>query len=240
VNQPIKTNPQMTFPNENRPSKMSVSPRKLEQARLLDAELNSATEKKDSSEGVQQARTIGFKKTHKGRLTASNVFVRIRPFAAEGGHADTGVQVAKLLEGWTDHSVTLSTTYMFSKGSAEYTFPRLVLGQQETQQGVYDTTAPAMVEAFTQRKGHNVLFLAYGQTGTGKTHTMFGPDVGMDAGDFHHDWGLFPRIVHNVLQVMRGRTGDTCFILSACAIEFYMAMANDLLNDNTPIQVSSY
>ena len=60
------------------------------------------------------------RKSKKGEvLTSSNVYIRIRPIATEGGHADTGKRVAKLLSGWTDTSVSLETSYMFSKGKAD-------------------------------------------------------------------------------------------------------------------------
>ena len=33
---------------------------------------------------------------------------------------------------------------------------------------------PKLVDELTMQNGRNVFLLAYGQTGTGKTHTMFG------------------------------------------------------------------
>ena len=60
--------------------------------------------------------------------------------------------------------------YMFSKGTNEYVFPKAVLGPEATQQDVYDTMIPAYVEAFVS--GRNATFMAYGQTGTGKTSLL--------------------------------------------------------------------
>ena len=44
---------------------------------------------------------------------------------------------------------------MFSKGEAQYTFPRAVFSPESSQQDVYDGVAPRMVEGFTQRNGYN-------------------------------------------------------------------------------------
>jgi hypothetical protein len=39
--------------------------------------------------------------------------------------------------------------------------------------------------------GFNTLLFAYGQTGTGKTHTFMGPPDSLHTVN-HPDWGLFP------------------------------------------------
>ena len=60
-----------------------------------------------------------------------NVYVRIRPQAFDGsGHDQNGQAVAKSLDDWGTRHVTLSTEYMFSKGSSKYTFPELVFGPE--------------------------------------------------------------------------------------------------------------
>ena len=45
-----------------------------------------------------------------------DIFVRIRPLAAEGGHAEDGTVLQKQLEAWDETSVTIQTQYSFSKG----------------------------------------------------------------------------------------------------------------------------
>ena len=110
------------------------------------------------------------------RLTPASVYVRIRPLAASGGHAE-GEAVRKQLEGWTDTTVTIATEYMFSKGEAEYRFPKQVFGPEVDQDGVWEGAGGAeLVDQFTSFGGHNVIYFAYGQTGAGKTHTMLGTD----------------------------------------------------------------
>jgi len=126
-------------------------------------------------------------------LKAPDVYVRVRPLAAEGGHAEDGTVLAKVLQEWDESSVTVETQYMFSKGEAKYTYPKVVFGTEATQQEVCDTTVPDLVQSFTSDRT-SVLFFAYGQTGTGKTRTMFGTEPSLASSEPHEDWGVFPRV----------------------------------------------
>ena len=54
----------------------------------------------------------------KAGLHRPNVYVRIRPLASEGGHAEDGTVLTKHLETWDETSVTMETQYLFSKGEA--------------------------------------------------------------------------------------------------------------------------
>ena len=73
---------------------------------------------------------------------------------------------------------------------------------------------PTMLDRFLD--GYNVTFMAYGQTGTGKTHTMFGSQLGevkhfeADSDDMPKQWGLFPRALISALEriKVRNRTNN--------------------------------
>eukprot|EP00971_Amphidinium_carterae_P081512 1612540-Amphidinium_carterae.1 len=82
--------------------------------------------------------------------------------------------------------------------------------------------------------GHNVLFFAYGQTGTGKTHTMFGPEESLKHAALHRSWGVFPRAVDNILSIMdsRAASGELEYMLLGSAVEFYLGECYDLLNNH--------
>ena len=89
--------------------------------------------------------------------------MRIRPAAYDGsGHDQNGMPVKKSLDNWNDKSVTLGHEFLFSKGSAHYTFPKKVLGPEKTQVEVFNDTMPNLIHQFTMPKGRNVLYLAYG------------------------------------------------------------------------------
>ena len=69
-----------------------------------------------------------------------------------------------------------------------------VLVPEVTQQDVWDEFVPELVDEFTMKNGRNVFLLAYGQTGTGKTHTMFGQKGTLTDEAAKADWGFFPRL----------------------------------------------
>ena len=78
--------------------------------------------------------------------------------------------------------------------------------------------------------------LAYGQTGTGKTHTVFGPkEAQLDVGAYD-EWGVFPKVVSNTLKVMNEK--GLKFKLFISSLEFYLYQAYDLLNKNAPVTIA--
>ncbi|WVQ67744.1 uncharacterized protein L199_005949 [Kwoniella botswanensis] len=75
-----------------------------------------------------------------------------------------------------------------------------VLGEQATQTELYDVTAKETVDEFM--KGHNVTFLAYGQTSSGKSYSMgtTGEEVDYSGTEFTPRTGLIPRTVHTIFE----------------------------------------
>lgn len=168
-------------------------------------------------------------------LNKSAVYCRIRPQVFDGsGHDQTGEAVAKSLSGWTDTSVTLDTQYMFSKGENTYKFPTKVFTPESSQSDVYTQFDP-LVSEFTSTPGRNVMLLAYGQTGTGKTHTIFGAAEAAVTEEQEAEWGLFPKVVNNTLKAMASKGAK--FKLCISALEFYCGMCCDLLDKKTVIKV---
>ena len=106
-----------------------------------------------------------------------------------------------------------------------------MFGDQASQAEVYRELAQPNVGRFIRGEANAVVF-AYGQTGTGKTHTILGPERSWGCSG-HPDAGVFPRAVGAVFEHFRGREAD--FVLHASAIEFYIATAHDLLDDERPL-----
>ena len=73
----------------------------------------------------------------------------------------------------------------------------VVLPEDDQETTYASVGLPDMLAHFLD--GYNVTFLAYGQTGTGKTHTMFGSQLekvesfSLDSSSMPEQWGLFPR-----------------------------------------------
>ena len=142
----------------------------------------------------------------------------------------------KTLDAWTDDSVSIATQFMFNKGNSTYTFPRKVFAPEATQEQVFDSVLggassahpqQSMLDCWTGLNGQaprNVLLLAYGQTGTGKTHSMFGTDRSLLQNPSEKDkaegWGLVPRAVSQAMGGLK-KAGNREFIVSGSAVEFY-------------------
>ncbi|GMI11859.1 hypothetical protein TrLO_g13289 [Triparma laevis f. longispina] len=134
----------------------------------------------------------------KAPLKASEVYVRIRPVVRDGS-------------GWGDTSVTLNTAYLFSDGQCEYAFPKHVLYPEVAQEDVFEkSNAGESVRSFVTGE-NDTIFLAYGQTGTGKTHTIFG-----------------------IEESLRGCK----FRLGISAVEFYNGRVLDLVNTGSQVLIS--
>jgi Cdc6-like AAA superfamily ATPase len=138
-------------------------------------------------------------------IKRASIYCRIRPPAYDGGgHDMNGDAVAKSLKEWTDTSITLDTQYMFSKGASTYKFPKKVFKPEATQAEVYAEFDP-LVQEFTSTPGRNAMILAYGQTGTGKTHTIFGAAEAAVTAEAEEEWGIFPKVVNNTIKTMKAK-----------------------------------
>ena len=169
------------------------------------------------------------------QLKKPSIYVRIRPDdeSENGGHAIKNEEsVEKKLHEFTQDRISISDSHKV----VDYTFPSLVFPPESTQGFVYDETIPSLLESFTQKNGYNVLLYAYGQTGTGKTHTIFGSSESLKHTTFHEDWGIVPRICHNLFEMMensKASSDNVRYILQASAIEFYLMQCFDLLTDTS-------
>ena len=181
-------------------------------------------------------------------LVAPPVFVRILPRNV-GGHVEDGNKnnVAKRLKDWrgsnTDGDgtktkdnkpcVILSDTH----GDTMYGFPKDVFGPGATNADIFTNVAAPLLHKFLDADDpHSVILFAYGQTGTGKTHTLMGPEVSWDTVD-HSEWGVFPRIVSEVLRVMETRQGNCAYATHVSAVEFYFCQGFCLLDGKKQVLV---
>lgn len=105
-------------------------------------------------------------------LVPSGAFVRIKPLDADPGG---GAAATKRITGWNAETGTVE----MDTGSNIKTFdyPTALLPPESTQEHVYNTIAAPLVAHFCD--GTDVDLLTYGQTGAGKTYTMFGPPHSM-------------------------------------------------------------
>lgn len=115
---------------------------------------------------------------------------------------------------------------------ATYRFPfDAVYDEHATQEDVYVTSArPAVLSTL---QGYNATIIAYGQTGTGKTHTMEGPSL---TGPHR---GIIPRAVDDIFaSIENDGTPHSRYLVRASYLQIYNEVISDLLRaDRTNLVV---
>lgn len=106
----------------------------------------------------------------------------------------------------------------------KFTFDR-VFPPNESQQNVYEIAAKPIVDAVMQ--GFNGTVLAYGQTSSGKTFTMAGPDF-----EDYELMGIIPRMVSTVFDNICSADEHVEFSVKVAYCEIYLEKVKDLLDVN--------
>ncbi|CAG7652017.1 unnamed protein product [Allacma fusca] len=98
-----------------------------------------------------------------------------------------------------------------------------------SQEEVYNEMAPALEKSILQ--GYNACLLAYGQSGTGKTHTMLGTKT---------DPGLIPRLCHSLWEKLRQGRENSSFRMEVSFMEIYREKVRDLLTPDKPLKLREH
>ena len=93
-----------------------------------------------------------------------------------------------------------------------------------SQELIYTRCASGIIENVLE--GYNGTIFAYGQTGTGKTHTMTGQE------NDPIQKGIMPRSFEDVFQRIEGDSEQTQFLIRASYLEIYNEEIRDLLSKN--------
>lgn len=128
----------------------------------------------------------------------------------------------------------------------EFTFDH-VLPPEACQTEMYQCVGHDVVEDVL--RGYNGTILAYGQTGTGKTYTIFGPNINWDIGvngrkkpskpiqaDSNGEWksdeldGVIPRSIHQIFDHIKKNKNSTEFRVAVSFLQIYMENLMDLLD----------
>jgi len=107
-------------------------------------------------------------------------------------------------------------------GMHKFTFDR-VFDMKSKQEDVYDFAAKPVVESVLE--GFNGTIFAYGQTSSGKTHTMLGPDI-----DNSLNRGIIPRMVNTVFDHINNTPDHIEFTVKVSIVEIYMEKIRDLIS----------
>lgn len=105
----------------------------------------------------------------------------------------------------------------------QFTFD-LTYDDRASQGEIYKNTAAYIIENVLE--GYNGTIFAYGQTGTGKTHTMTGVEGNEDLE------GIMPRSFKDIFNNIKGDSNQTEFLVRASYLEIYNEEIRDLLSKN--------
>ena len=103
---------------------------------------------------------------------------------------------------------------------------------ESTQKQVYDAAAKPIIDSVLE--GFNGTIFAYGQTSSGKTHTMQGPDI-----ENIELQGIIPRMVRTLFTRIENASEDIVFTVHVSMVEIYNERIKDLIDptkDNLRIQ----
>jgi len=141
------------------------------------------------------------------------VVARFKPLAL----GTSGFQVVE------DHSVVPLQT---NKSPAEIFRFDHVFAPESTQEEVYQVLAADMVDDCL--RGYNATLFAYGQTGAGKTHTMFGPALGGGSAQTTVPSGVIPQAMNQVFEGLQRQEHVQASVTMAL-LEVYQEEIQDLL-----------
>ena len=171
-------------------------------------------------------------KKEQGKKERVRVHCRIRPLNSRE-RADNAPPVVRREDGAAEGRIVYERAAAAgNKGETKAFAFDSVFGPEATQKDVYARAAQPVVQSFLD--GYNGTVFAYGQTGTGKTHTMLRPGGGNNAADApaSDDDGVIPRALRVVFGAAEGgaagpRGYEYTFTLSY--IQIYCEVITDLL-----------
>lgn len=152
----------------------------------------------------------------KQAFTSVNVYLRVRPFVLEEEEAD-GTECVSI-----DKNVaTLTQTSLAASRPDRVCAYDRIFGPAVDQRGIFEGVGQEILGAiFT---GLNVAVMAYGNTGAGKTHTMFG-EVNTQ------NKGVIPRILESLFTVFRNGNYES-YSMKLSYLQVYNENIQDLQGD---------
>lgn len=106
-------------------------------------------------------------------------------------------------------------------GPLNYNFDR-VFDQISSQAQVFNEIGKPLVESVLE--GFNSTLFVYGQTSSGKTHTMQGPDINDDKLK-----GIIPRVIHQLYANIENSLVTFQWLVKVSIFEIYLEKLRDLL-----------
>ena len=152
------------------------------------------------------------------------VLVRVRPPIEKEALEDTAV-----------HSSGQSITVRSDKSVLTCAYDS-VFNEVCSNADVFDYVRPILESVI---EGFNVCAFVYGQTSSGKTHTMLGPSGGqrLSTQAARSDWGILPLTVEHIFGLLSSRAdqGELTYKIKCSFLQIYNETLMDLLRDDTSL-----
>ena len=109
------------------------------------------------------------------------------------------------------------------EGLKEYTFD-YIFSSDSTQEEIYSTIAEPIIKDIF--KGFNGIILAFGQTSSGKTFTMYGSEI-----HNNQSKGIIPRMIFEIFETIEA-SDSVLYTINVSYCEIYLGKVYDLLSTN--------
>ena len=107
-------------------------------------------------------------------------------------------------------------------GASKFNYDQ-VFDSNAPQSFIYEQAVKPIVMGVME--GFNGTVFAYGQTSSGKTHTMLGPNITDEA-----ERGMIPRMVSHIFEEIANAGSEMEFQVKVSMVEIYMEKVHDLIN----------
>ena len=114
-------------------------------------------------------------------------------------------------------------------GNTPFRFDK-VFNINATQEAVFDYIGKETVIDVTS--GYNGTIFTYGQSGSGKTFTMYGNDIYDELGR-----GIIPRIISNIFEIINSSEEHFVFQLKLSVLQIYKEVIYDLLTGEKDLKI---
>ena len=105
-----------------------------------------------------------------------------------------------------------------------------IFSPTSTQEEIYSSVGSRIVEDIMA--GYNGTIFTYGQSGSGKTYTMYGEDIFNE-----NSKGIIPRIVSEIFNRMEKIEGDVDFTIKLSVMEIYKEILFDLFTQRNNLKI---
>ena len=224
---PTQTNPKKEAPKKDTKKPKTKEPEKTKSIPQKGKDSNLNREEKEKLDKEKELLS-SLQKTNKDFI---KVYVRFRPlndFENELLSDNCGWETPKYL---SDTQIGIYSTKEVKDTNAQIPTNLIfkydkIFNSESQQNQVYENVGKRIVGDVME--GYNGTIFAYGQSGSGKTYTMYGPDIYDDVYK-----GIIPRIVEDIFNYVEKADDNIDFQFKLSVLEIYKEVMYDLLTQQS-------